>query len=926
MKYRFFFGLLLVSMALAGAAAQAKALHPAAQASGQSAAALIEVYPTGSYPGDLQNVQAALDKVDSPGTVVMKSTDQSGKPLAFNFGGTPGKTGTGGVIKLLRSDITLTGDGWDETLNEPKTKITGGGGPFTFSPTVSGGAMVFAVRAPGATVRYLKLTSTSAATAVYIASANQLASDHPVVVEGNDLSVVNYCALAYYSGAFPVKINRNVFKGAAPVMGQWLGFTLRAIDSPPYDEPVPPRDALGKIVRFPFEITNNKIIKTPGSTTWNTIYVFGWRNYYSQNPDPEVGCRRTGSSGAYVYQYVQGDNGPVLISGNDIRINSPSGQTWAMDVGTEEDGINHSVVKGNTISGVCAWTLELGLYGHDNVIEGNDFSGTQAYTHISIGAADTTVSNNVLGSLRPLPTSLAMPPGIPQPALVLVSAHYYPQDTPVPNPVQNCVITKNDYRPTGCTKGAILVASENELQWTKRYYASGNEVMNNEIFEGGAFPPGTGEAPQVTVLNNMTNPATSLPYVHDNKIVENASPAQGGPSADWSILKTSRTVLPVSSGDIAHYRFDVRVGPGKYDVIQVHRVVREGQPNRPIQAADAVFLVPGAPQDFTSIFIPASIASVQKWDQSFAVFLAKNDVDVWGVTYGWALVPPDTTDFGFMRGWGVEKDSQHTDIALSIARATRGGKGPDFGPLHLLGFSYGAYIAYSVVGEETQRPNYLRNVKGIIPVDSSLKYPPGSKLQKACCQWATDDQATLNRGEYQVDASFFALLGQLAQTQPDAPSPVPDFAGLTNYQAVLALGMFNGFVGGVSDDGVPKDLLYTDAKLWVDLLVTAPPYLPSQIYFDIDAAGCGSDEFKVSFDDHLREIAVPILYVGSGGGEGEAGYFTADQTASTDVMKFTVSRSDVPYADFAHGDLFLAKNADKWLWNPILLWLQAHRR
>ena len=395
---------------------------------------------------------------------------------------------------------------------------------------------------------------------------------------------------------------------------------------------------------------------------------------------------------------------------------------------------------------------------------------------------------------------------------------------------------------------------------------------------------------------------------------------------NWSVVNTERTVLPVSPGDIVHYCFDVVVGTGLFDVIQVHRVVREGRPNRPIQTADAVFLVPGAPQNFEQIFMPATIASVPKWDQSFAVFLAKNDVDVWGVTYGWALVPPDTTDFSFMKGWGVEKDSQHSDIALSIARLRRGSNGPDFGPLHLLGFSYGAYIAYSVAGAETQRPHFLRNVRGIIPVDASLKYPPGSKLQKACCQWAKDYQAALNAGEYQADTTFFALLGQLARTQPDAPSPIPDFAGLTNYQAALALGMYNGFVGGVSDNGIPKDLLYTNAKLWLDLLATAPPYLPSQIYFDIDAAGCGSDEYRVSFDDNLREIAVPILYVGSGGGEGEAGYFTTEQTASTDVIKFMVSRTDIPNADFAHGDLFLAKDAEKWLWKPILLWIQAHRQ
>jgi hypothetical protein len=29
--------------------------------------------------------------------------------------------------------------------------------------------------------------------------------------------------------------------------------------------------------------------------------------------------------------------------------------------------------------------------------------------------------------------------------------------------------------------------------------------------------------------------------------------------------------------------------------------------------------------------------------------------------------------------------------------------------------------------------------------------------------------------------------------------------------------------------------------------------------------------------------------------------------------------------DFAHGDLFLAKHADKLVWKPILDWIVAHR-
>lgn len=47
----------------------------------------------------------------------------------------------------------------------------------------------------------------------------------------------------------------------------------------------------------------------------------------------------------------------------------------------------------------------------------------------------------------------------------------------------------------------------------------------------------------------------------------------------------------------------------------------------------------------------------------------------------WALVPAETTDVYFMKGWGVVKDSQHATIALGLARWIRGFSGQGFGPL-----------------------------------------------------------------------------------------------------------------------------------------------------------------------------------------------------------------------------------------------------
>ena len=527
MRRRGFVGLSVLCVALSWITVQGGSTAPAVSAVAPARDAVLTVYPTGIHPTDIQNVQAALDAVDPGGTVILKSTDTGGNPLAFNFGGT--KPGDGGVVKLLRPDITLAGDGWNDALNEPKTKIVGGGGPFKFSSTFSSTGVVFAVNAAGVTIRELKLTSGFAYSGVIISSANQQATDDPVVVENNDLSVLNYAINAVYSGAFPVTIRHNSLRSVCPIIGQWIGFTLAPIVPYPYDQPVAPTDAGGAVVRYPFTITGNTTMQTPG-TEFVSLQVLGWLNTYSQNPDPEVGVRRLrpNASSPWVYQYVQGDNGPVVISGNDIVEDSPGTYNEAVILGSGAGGVNHVLFKGNRVRGECgAVVIEQGPYGHDNRIEDNDFSAAKAYQQVSIDAADTTLLNNVFGPVLPLPAEVAMPEGIPQPAVTLISVQYNPGITPMPNPVEHCVIARNDYRRTGLMIGSVLVASQPELQWAF-YFGTvvGTEVKNNMIFESGGFPPGTGQAgDQILLLAGLVNPATSLPYVYDNRVI--GLPARG---------------------------------------------------------------------------------------------------------------------------------------------------------------------------------------------------------------------------------------------------------------------------------------------------------------------------------------------------------------------------------------------------------------
>lgn len=408
----------------------------------------------------------------------------------------------------------------------------------------------------------------------------------------------------------------------------------------------------------------------------------------------------------------------------------------------------------------------------------------------------------------------------------------------------------------------------------------------------------------------------------------------GGPeSAQFQITKSDRTQL---GDDIAHYRYDVAMGPGEYDVVRIHRVVREGRPDKPVRTRDAVLLLPGSPNSFEGIFMTPMVTGVSELDHSIAVFLAKNDIDVWGMDYGWALVPPDETDFQFMGQWGLAKDAAHAEEALSFVRSMRVDTGQGNGKLHVLGLSYGGQVAYTLVGEETVQPPGLRNVKGMIALDIGVKL--GNEADREFyCAMAESEQALLESDPPITYANRigldFQLLAYLASFAPDAESPV--FPPLTNWQFALfvgarteffAPGQFWHLVGGDLDEyGIPTGLRFTDDQLWVGAMgASFAPYYPRRTDVDTGQLLC---TFDTPFDDHLAEITVPILHVGAKGGFGPSAYASTTFTASRDVTTITVQRlSDTDDAmDFGHVDTVLATDAETLVWRPILDWIMAHR-
>jgi hypothetical protein len=392
---------------------------------------------------------------------------------------------------------------------------------------------------------------------------------------------------------------------------------------------------------------------------------------------------------------------------------------------------------------------------------------------------------------------------------------------------------------------------------------------------------------------------------------DSGAPWGADPFAGVEVLSETRDVV---HDDVVHYRYRLRMGDGPYDVVQLHRVVREDATGRARARAGGAFLLPGMPQFFETIFMPSSVSAAADPDHAFAIYLAQNGIDVWGMDWGWDFVPSEAQDFGFMEGWGVAKDAGHADKALSIARRVRTLTGLGNGRLHLLGFSYGVYVGYAVAGEETQRPPGRRNVKGLIPVDSNFKVSTETARLNNC-ELAASIQADLDQGVFHEWLPL-NLIGTLAKTAPSDPSPFVPW--LTNHQAAVFIGI-PGFVTG-SVAPLPA-LAFTDEQVWIDLLVATPVFDPLQAVYDMYAVRCDDDVMApVSFDDHLSRVSLPIFYVGKNAAHG---LYAATLTASTDITEMLVNPPGYP--NLAHGDLFVAPVARDLVWFPILQWMIDHK-
>lgn len=387
----------------------------------------------------------------------------------------------------------------------------------------------------------------------------------------------------------------------------------------------------------------------------------------------------------------------------------------------------------------------------------------------------------------------------------------------------------------------------------------------------------------------------------------------------------------VVAGDVAHYTITIPTGPGTYDRIRVHRVVRETRPGRPLTTVRNLFYQHGDLKDFVGMMLPGLVEPSLPRDFGLAAFLARDNVDVWGIDQDWTLVPESESDVSFMATWGLERARDNLALGIAVARVMRLATGSGGGPMLLAGYSSGDYTAAALLTAESRLPAWLRQVAGYVNIDVPLKSGDPA-LSAAFLADHAAQEASIAAGQYGVFLPF-RTFAELASSAPDEPSPFAP--GLTNHQLVAYVTLAPGgtgfpapvhyWAGQFDETGFPTGPSLTPHEVWLDFMKAAITWQPARFFLEYDAFALDPEGGLTSpFDDRLGDVDVPVLNVEANGGLGTLGDYGMSFLGSHDVQRVLVTDGAVADLDVGHVDLFTWEGSRDLFWRPLSDWIRGH--
>jgi hypothetical protein len=381
-------------------------------------------------------------------------------------------------------------------------------------------------------------------------------------------------------------------------------------------------------------------------------------------------------------------------------------------------------------------------------------------------------------------------------------------------------------------------------------------------------------------------------------------------------------------GDVNFYRAVLQVGNGPYDFIGINRVVNERHIGSPMDGRAAVFFIHGSTQTF---FDSAVNQSTISQNPGIAPWLAERGIDMWGIDLRFSFVPATATQFSDLANWTFGNTVKDILLATRFARYARRMTGQHSGKLHLAGRSLGASLVYAVANAEAVLPEVEQDVADLIPIETIYKLPPTDTAGTIfACNQAAAHNAAMSNGVFYIDNRGAMAIGEAGRVNPDAASAA---LGLTNKQLALRTACANTFLPAfpyhtaaclLDPGGVPTAGRFSSTGLIIDALANGIPFRSRAMMRDYFAIPCATN--PTSFDDHLAEIRVPSLYIGSAGGFGPSGTYTNTLLAS--LEKATIFIQMLPpgqaTSDFGHIEALFANSAASLAWQPILDWVLHH--
>jgi hypothetical protein len=381
-------------------------------------------------------------------------------------------------------------------------------------------------------------------------------------------------------------------------------------------------------------------------------------------------------------------------------------------------------------------------------------------------------------------------------------------------------------------------------------------------------------------------PSSFLPLLAAS---EGISPSQ---NSEWELVAEARPVA--GNSHIVEYMWVVSRPPyGPYDKISLHRYVKADQS----QQRPVFFYLPGTNMN-------GALAVTQE-KYNLWLYLANKDIDVYTLDYRTHYVPKEgVEDFSFMAEWNYQ--SFLDDIAVAVAKSREVSQ---VEKVFLAGFSRGVSLAYFYASAHWQA-----DLCGLVALDGGVKNPRGQNA----FELAPALSAQAERKAFASDVSgrrgwdARQKLMRAALAGPETPALDPKFPTAAQQ---LESTLYNAWRPGGLANPVEG---FSDVQVLAQLLVGYDRFYPAIQSLESRAVGDYEDHPTLTYDDHLKDINVPLLTFNSTGMGPRFllnGIYSASLIASPDVTLNVLE-------GYGHLDVLVGERAQQEVFTPIYQWLQ----